>query len=425
MRLNRSCLGTATLLVALSIPAFAGDASIPLLVTVDDLPIASELHVDPRERLAITRDLLETLERHGVPAVGFVTWRNVKDDTDIDLLRMWLDAGHELGNHSDQHLNYSATDVEEYIADVERARVRLAQLLAERGSSVRFFRFPFLREGDTMEKLSAMRAYLDQSGQRNVPVTIDNQDWSFERPWVEASRAGDERAAARVGAEYLAAVRLAVAHHERTSRRLFERDVPQILLLHANAVGAANWDGLFTELTENGHRFAKADEVLADSALLVEHDYVGSYGPSRWDRLLDRNRRRDALREVERLLAEQMDAWNHGDLEAFCSHYATDATFLAPSGLSHGRQFILDRYRERYPDRAAMGTLSIDMLEAKPAAGTEVSMMGDARPSRVHGMSVAARWTLDYEGGESKSGTTLLVLHRTGRGWEIVQDASM
>ena len=35
-----------------------------------------------------------------------------------------------------------------------------------------------------------MRAYLAASGQRNAHVTIDDQDWSFEEPWVAARRAG-------------------------------------------------------------------------------------------------------------------------------------------------------------------------------------------------------------------------------------------
>jgi hypothetical protein len=49
-------------------------------------------------------------------------------------------------------------------------------------------------------------------------------------------------------------------------------------------------------------------------------------------------------------------------------------------------------------------------------------------PGRIHAYSVAARWTLAYPAGaerETKSGMTLLVLHREGGAWKIVQDASM
>jgi ketosteroid isomerase-like protein len=364
----------------------------------------------------------------------------VKSDADLDLLEMWLDAGHELGNHSHGHLDYPRTDSTAYIDDVEKGRAELAEFLRARGRSqpVRFFRFPFLREGETLAKLDAMRRYLAASGQRNLHVTIDDQDWSFERPWVEARRAKDAVAMARVAEEYQASLRLEVRAHEEESERLFERVPPQVMLLHANEVGAAQWDSLFAWLAANGHRFAGADEVLADSAFAEPCDFVSRYGGSLWFRIAD-CRRRDAARgAVESLLAEQATAWNRGDLEAFCSAYAEDATFVSPSGTSRGRAMILERYRMKYADRAAMGTLTLEVVEGRAAGGPEISMLGDAMPGRIHAYSVAARWTLAFpeDGGAgaraasdtartTRTGMTLLVLHRGADGWKIVQDASM
>ena len=89
---------------------------------------------------------------------------------------------------------------------------------------------------------------------------------------------------------------------------------------------------------------------------------------------------------------------------------------------------MLERYRRRYPDKKAMGTLSLEIVEARPAQGVEFTLLGDARPSRVHALSVAARWKLAYPDQPDKKtaeGLTLLVLRRNGDRWEIVQDASM
>ncbi len=122
--------------------------------------------------------------------------------------------------------------------------------------------------------------------------------------------------------------------------------------------------------------------------------------------------------QVAALLHAQSDAWNRGDLEAFTSFYAEDAAFLTPSGLTRSRHEVLERYRKRYPDKAAMGTLTLTVIEARtfPAGKT------------AEAVSVAARWKLEYPGqAERKAaeGLTLLVLRRTGESWEIVQDASM
>jgi ketosteroid isomerase-like protein len=134
-----------------------------------------------------------------------------------------------------------------------------------------------------------------------------------------------------------------------------------------------------------------------------------------------------ALAAVRTMIQTQVEAWNRGDLDAFTSCYAEDATFLSPSGLTQGRGEVLARYRKRYPDRKAMGRLRIEPIEMRPVTGAETDSQG-ARPSPVYGVSVAARWEIAYPdepGKEPASGLTLIVFHRTRDGWEIVQDASM
>lgn len=437
MTMHRT-LGVAVIaLVALfsSVSGAQGGERCPLLITVDDLPVAAGgLHPDPAERRLITDGLLGALARHQVRAVGLVTWRNISRDGDLGLLEQWLAAGHELGNHSTRHLDYNSTDSADFIEDMEEARGHLAPFLEQRGSELRFFRFPMLREGDTAEKLAAMRAYLESTGQRNLPVTIDNSDYDFSRRWVEAVRAPDAAAGDRIVEQYHEALHLSVLHHRNQGRRLFGRDVPQILLLHANAIGAGQWDRLFSWLEAEGFRFADADEVLADPAFSEAHGYVGPRGVSLWDRLDDRDRRAKARRDVEQLIAGQTAAWNRGDLEAFASCYHEDAVFVSSTGLTRGRDELLARYRRRYPHRGAMGRLTLEILEVEPLYGIEVSVLGCSRPGQIHGLSVAARWSLSGmsgagEDGQAKpaeaEGMTLLVFRRDVAGkWEIVHDAS-
>lgn len=411
--------------LSVAAPAPAQETRRPLLVSVDDLPIAGRLHPEADDRSRVTDALLQALRKHQVPAVGLVTWGNLLSPAEEGLLQRWLDAGHELGNHSFRHRSYSALSVEEYVADVEEARARLVAFLTPRGKRLRFFRFPFLREGDTLEKLEAMRAWLAKTGQRNLVVTIDNQDWSYEEPWVKASRAGDTKAVEEIRADYLASLRIAVKHNEDASDNLFGRPVPQILLLHANAVGGANWDALFSWLEATGHRFATADEVLADPAFSEPQSLVARFGFGLWDRIASERREGEVRGQVAGLLESQAQAWNRGDMEAFCSVYAEDASFASPSGLTRGRREVLDRYRKKYPDAAARGTLSFEVLEMRMASGVEVSVFGDAVPSDVHGVSLLARWRLSYPDKPEATGLTLLVLRPLRDSWEILQDASM
>ena len=120
----------------------------------------------------------------------------------------------------------------------------------------------------------------------------------------------------------------------------------------------------------------------------------------------------DARREIAPMLATQAAAWSRGDLDAFCSVYADDATFLSPSGRTQGRQAVLDRYRAKYKDKAGMGTLALEILEVRA-------------PERAKTASVVARWSLRWPDKPEASGLTLLVLWKTKAGWRTVQDASM
>jgi uncharacterized protein (TIGR02246 family) len=116
-------------------------------------------------------------------------------------------------------------------------------------------------------------------------------------------------------------------------------------------------------------------------------------------------------REIETILNDQAAAWTRGDLNAFCSVYADDATFISPSGITRGRQAVLDRYRRKYVDKAGMGALRLEILEV--------------RASNAREASVVARWTLTWPDKPNASGSTLLVFEKTKDGWRIVQDASM
>jgi uncharacterized protein (TIGR02246 family) len=123
-----------------------------------------------------------------------------------------------------------------------------------------------------------------------------------------------------------------------------------------------------------------------------------------------------AAADAVAVLQTQVLAWNRGDPAAFCEVYADDATFLSPTGLTRGRQAVLERYRKRYPDKAAMGTLSLEPIETRLAPAREAGA--------VLAVTIAARWTLSYPDKPAATGFTLLVLHRVGARWLIVQDAS-
>jgi uncharacterized protein (TIGR02246 family) len=115
--------------------------------------------------------------------------------------------------------------------------------------------------------------------------------------------------------------------------------------------------------------------------------------------------------EVRAVISDQTAAWNRGDLPGFCASYVDDAVFVTPSGVTHGRAQVLDRYTKKYSgDRAGMGTLELTPLDVRATPGA---------------VSIAARWRLTWADKPEATGHTVVVFVHTSQGWKIAQDASM
>jgi peptidoglycan/xylan/chitin deacetylase (PgdA/CDA1 family) len=236
-------------------------------VTFDDLPAPQGELEDMRR---ITSRLLESVKRNGVPAVGFVNerklYRRGEMDARTDLLREWLDAGMELGNHTFSHINLQRAPLEEYKDNVLRGETVTRMLLAERGMKLRYFRHPFLFTGTTPEYKQGLADFLNARGYTVAPVTIDNGDYIFADVYFKAKKRGDAETARRVADAYVPYMESVFEHFERLSAETFGREVKHVLLLHANEINADRFDELAAMLKRRGYTFVTLEEALKDKA---------------------------------------------------------------------------------------------------------------------------------------------------------------
>ncbi len=110
------------------------------------------------------------------------------------------------------------------------------------------------------------------------------------------------------------------------------------------------------------------------------------------------------------IITEQQKAWNRGDIETFMGAYWKDErlTFSSGGATTRGYQATLDRYRKRYPDRAAMGILAFEGLETTSLGPTSAYTLG--------------RWKLAKL--EAAEGNFTLVWQKIDGEWKIVHDHS-
>jgi peptidoglycan/xylan/chitin deacetylase (PgdA/CDA1 family) len=273
---------TSVLTTEVDAQKLAANSQRTVAVTIDDLPVNS-LRNDVTTQTTITRKLLRAIKSHRVPAIGFVNEAKLltnsqRDERRVALLRMWLDAGLDLGNHTYSHPDINRTPLDAFKEDVVRGEEVTSGLLKIKGRSMRYFRHPFLHAGKTLETKREFEKFLAERGYRIAPVTIDNSEWIFARAYENAMVRGDKQMAKRVAEAYIPYMDQKFAYFEQQSIALFGYEMKQVLLIHANALNADYFDQLAQMIEKRGYRFISLDEALTDKAYASPDAYAGPAG---------------------------------------------------------------------------------------------------------------------------------------------------
>lgn len=109
------------------------------------------------------------------------------------------------------------------------------------------------------------------------------------------------------------------------------------------------------------------------------------------------------------MLRLQAEAWNRGDVEGFMAgyHRSESTSFASDQGVLLGWDALLERYRMRYPDRAAMGQLSFGDLHVETLGGETALVRG--------------AWRLERR-SDAPGGVFSVVMRRFPDGWKIIHD---
>lgn len=112
---------------------------------------------------------------------------------------------------------------------------------------------------------------------------------------------------------------------------------------------------------------------------------------------------------IRKILADQQDAWNRGDITAFMKGYwnSDSLMFIGGKGVTYGFNNTWERYKKTYDSREKMGTLAFDLLHFI-ALGPESYM-------------VVGKWHLTRTVGDI-GGYYTLVFRKISGQWLIISD---
>jgi hypothetical protein len=112
---------------------------------------------------------------------------------------------------------------------------------------------------------------------------------------------------------------------------------------------------------------------------------------------------------IAKVLRDQEKAWSAGNIEAFMEGYWKDEqlTFIGRSGVSYSWATTLSNYKKNYPDKAAMGILSFNIIELRPITKGAYYMIGKYTLKRAE---------------DEPSGFFSLVWEKKNGNWVITSD---
>ncbi|UCS92931.1 polysaccharide deacetylase family protein [Echinicola marina] len=260
-----------------------------ICITVDDLPTVTYGINDIAFHNRITQSLVLTFIQEDVPAIGYVNESKLYEGDQLDsaklqLLEYWLSQGLELGNHTFSHSNYHEVGFDAFTSDIIKGENILKILLPKYHQELKFFRHPYLRSGKTKELSDQLGRFLINHNYIAAPVTVDNDDYLFAFAYSKAYKKGDEALMKRIGKAYIDYMEEKVIYFEQSAQKLFNRNINQILLCHANLLNADYMEELVKRIRDLGYKFISQDEALQDPAYNTVISKYGDWGISWLDR---------------------------------------------------------------------------------------------------------------------------------------------
>jgi peptidoglycan/xylan/chitin deacetylase (PgdA/CDA1 family) len=267
-------------LLCIGAAAGAKEPRLKVALTFDDLPINGQLPAGI-SMTQVTRDAVAVMKRHRIPpSYGFINANKLEGNPDgAEALKAWVAAGHPVANHTYTHIDLTKNSAEDFQRNILQNEPALQLLTpASAKHDWRWFRFPFLHEGDTLEKRRAVRAFLATRGYRIAQTTLDWEDYIWNSSYARCLDRKDQASIDWLVESYKTAARDFMRFQRASSRAVFGRDIHHVMLLHLGAFSARILPELFAILDEEGYDVVTLEEAQADPAYQHDPDFAHPRG---------------------------------------------------------------------------------------------------------------------------------------------------
>ncbi len=240
-----------------------------LAITIDDPNSYQSPLMSPSERNVA---ILKNLQDHNLQAALFVCGQRVDNPAGKKLLRSWNDAGHILGNHSYSHYYFHSDkiDIETFMEDI----LKCEKIIKDFSQFRKLFRFPYLKEGDTLEKRDSIRTFLKENGYKHGYVTIDASDWYVEDRMKKRLKQNPNADLEPYKNFYLEHMWERANYYNDLAIAVLKRPVQHTLLIHHSLLNALFLNDLLEMFENKGWRLIDAAPAFEDPVFSILPDIL-------------------------------------------------------------------------------------------------------------------------------------------------------
>ncbi len=281
--------------------AFATKAQKQIAITIDDLPFVQELSLKHAQQS--TAILLSKMKQQNLKTVGFVNENSVykfgEMDERVAMLEAWMANGQQLGNHTFSHPSFSKLSLEDFKVETLKGEVIIEKIKQKYGQTERYFRYPFLHTGSDSLKKYGFQVFLKEIGYQNAPVTIDADDWLFNKVYMDAMKADNKVLMKSVAEKYLKHTDNYFEYYEKLTQEVVGRPIKHIFLCHANALNTDYFNELIGLMRKRGYTFITLKEALQDNIYERSERVITSNGFSWLHRWRMTDKKKTSLKDIE------------------------------------------------------------------------------------------------------------------------------
>jgi beta-lactamase regulating signal transducer with metallopeptidase domain len=253
------------------------------------IPPVDRTENPPKDSDATARLMIEKLKAHKIPAIGFVTGASISDGEKLypvraNIVRLWRDAGFEIGIGGFKHTWFYESTFEDYVANVEKNELVTKKILAEKNLPLEYFSYPYLNTGKNADERNRFESWLAARGITPVKYTIDNSEWMYSYAYDMARNDNDIGTMAEIRVAFIKYMSQMFDHYEAYSREMFGRDIAQTMVLTPSRLVADSSDDLFGMIEKRGYNYVSMKEALTDEAYKTQESFYGNSGISWFER---------------------------------------------------------------------------------------------------------------------------------------------